>query len=100
LAPVTCRRCALPFSLELRVAALASLLYARRYPAFALSPLMRLPIAVLILAAILMPNCMSGSWLADIRLPITLPFVLIASTRLKAPRRSVVAGFAMVALVL
>lgn len=100
LAPATFGWWALPFDLGVALAVLAFLLYARRSPAFALSPLMRLPIAVLVLAVVLMPNWASGSWLADIRLPVTLPFVLIASTELKAPRRGVIAGFAVVALIL
>ncbi len=100
MAPATFGWWALPFDLGVALAALVFLLYARRSPAFKLSPLMRMPVAALIIAAMLMPSWMSGSWLADIRLPVTLPFVLIASTRLEAPRRSVIAGFAVVALAL
>src|SRR5262249_50077200 len=54
-----------------------------------LAPDMRVTVAALIVAAVLMPNRMSGSWSADIRLPVTLPFVIIASTRLEVSRKGV-----------
>ncbi len=53
----------------------------RRY--LGLSPLMRVPLIVLALAAVAMPNWLAGAWAADLRLPATLPFLLVAST---APR--------------
>lgn len=52
-----------------------------RNNALAFAPAMRLPILVLIVAAALMPNWLNGSWGADLRLPIALPFVIIAATR-------------------
>jgi hypothetical protein len=65
---------------------------------------MRLPVAVMIVAAVLMPNWLSGSWLADIRLPATLPFFLIGATRLSLPadKRGIAlcAGAALVLLCL
>lgn len=68
--------------------------------ALKLAPKMRLALVAMLLAAVAMPNWMNGSWLADIRLPVTLPFVLIASTRLDAARLRAVGWFAAVALVL
>lgn len=56
-----------------------------------LAPAMRLPLASLLVAALLMPNWVSGSWGADMRLPVALPFVLIASTRLELARRPAIA---------
>ena len=100
LAPATFGWWPLPFDLGVALAALLFLLYARWSSALTLSPLMRVPLAAMIIAAVLMPNVVMGSWQADIRLPVTLPFVLIASTRLEAPRRSVIAGFAAIALAL
>jgi hypothetical protein len=52
-----------------------------------LVPEMRLPLAAMIVATLIMPNYTSGSWSADIRLPVSLPFVIIASTRFEAPRK-------------
>jgi len=53
----------------------------------------------MIVAAVLMPNRMSGSWSADIRLPVTLPFVIIASTRLETSRKGMTNLFAAAALI-
>jgi hypothetical protein len=65
-----------------------------------LAPEMRLPLAAMIAAAVLMPNRTSGSWSADIRLPVALPFVAIAGTRLEidGKRRAAVAAAAMMLL--
>jgi hypothetical protein len=65
-----------------------------------LIPEMRLPLAVIIITAVIMPNWASGSWAADIRLPVALPFVVIESTRLEVPRRGVVASVAAAALLI
>jgi hypothetical protein len=46
-----------------------------------LAPEMRLPLAVMIFLALMIPTWLSGRRLADIRLPVTLPFVVLASTR-------------------
>jgi len=48
---------------------------------------MRLPMIALGLAAVLMPNVLDGSWLADIRLPVALPFIVIGATRLEVEAR-------------
>jgi hypothetical protein len=74
------------------------LLVAKR--ALRLAPEMRLPLAAMAAAAILMPNVANGSWLADIRLPAVLPFVLIAATRLELPERRLRLALAAAALIL
>jgi hypothetical protein len=51
---------------------------------------MRFPLAAMIIAAAIMPNWLSGSWSADIRLPVALPFVIIASTRVELSRKRIV----------
>ena len=55
-----------------------------------LVPEMRFPLAAMIIAAAIMPNWLSGSWSADIRLPVALPFVIIASTRVELSRGRIV----------
>jgi hypothetical protein len=63
-------------------------------------PAMRLPLAALAVVAALMPDITSGCWLADIRVPVALPFLVIASTRFSMARRdlAVVMGAAAVAV--
>jgi hypothetical protein len=51
------------------------------------APAMRLPIIVLLIAAAAMPNWLLGSWAADVRLPVALAFIGIASLKLDVPRR-------------
>ena len=68
-----------------------------------LAPRMRLPLAALAAAAVLMPHRASGAWGADLRLPVTLPFVIIAGTRIEISRRpaaavAAIAGAAVLAL--
>ena len=75
------------------------LLFAVATRSLKLVPEMRLPLAAMILVAMMMPNRMSGSWLADIRLPVALPFVIIASTRFEASRKRVAAPVAATALI-
>jgi hypothetical protein len=60
---------------------------------------MRLPILAMIVAAVLMPHSLCGSWGADLRLPVALPFVLIASTRLDVQRAGIVSLLGVLALV-
>jgi hypothetical protein len=55
-----------------------------------LAPEMRFPLAAMIMAAAITPNWLSGSWSADIRLPVALPFVIIASTCVELPRKWIV----------
>jgi hypothetical protein len=66
-------------------------------------PEMRFPLAAMIAVAVLMPNTANGSWLADIRLPVMLPFIVIASSRVEIGRRDLkfvvpVAGLLLFAL--
>ncbi len=68
--------------------------------ALKLAPEMRLVLIAMALAAAATPNWANGSWLADIRLPVALPFVLIGSTRLDETRFRAAGWFAAVALLL
>ena len=63
-----------------------------------LAPEMRLPIAGMIMVSLLMPSTIGGGAFADIRLPVMLPFVIIASTRFAPLRSQVVFPLAAVAL--
>ncbi len=63
-----------------------------------LAPEMRLPIAATVVTSLLMPRVIGGSWFADIRLPVMLPFVIIASTRFEPSRKRVLLPIAAVAL--
>jgi hypothetical protein len=53
----------------------------------------------MIVAAVLMPNWPFGSWAADFRLPVALPVVLIASTRVDIERGRVIGLLGALALV-
>lgn len=63
---------------------------------------MRLPLIAMVVTALLTPNWLGGSWLADIRLPVALPFIIIGATRLEVGRRwgSVLALVALALLAL
>ncbi|HEY1299315.1 MAG TPA: hypothetical protein VGF07_02395, partial [Stellaceae bacterium] len=78
-----------PAPFDWLVAALisAGLVLALLTRSIGLAPRMRLPLAALAAAAVLMPHRASGAWGADLRLPVTLPFVIIASTRIEVSRR-------------
>jgi hypothetical protein len=65
-----------------------------------LAPEMRLPLAVMTAVSLLMPSVVSGSSFVNIRLPVMLPFVIIASTRLEPLRKGVILPIAAVALTL
>ena len=68
--------------------------------AITLASTMRLPLAVMIIGSLLMPEFVSGSWAAHIRLPIAFVFVAVASMRLTVSRRWPVALCASLALAL
>jgi hypothetical protein len=69
-------------------AAALSLFYVGfRSGALRLAPKMRAPLAAMIIVAVLMPEWTAGSWSADIRLPVLLPFVAIGATELKCSRK-------------
>jgi hypothetical protein len=78
----------------------AFLVFALLTRSLTLVPQMRLPVGALIVAAAVMPQYLSGSWVADIRLPVIIPLVLIAATRLEMPRRRAIGAFAAAALAL
>ncbi|MGH7064362.1 MAG: hypothetical protein ACREET_09800, partial [Stellaceae bacterium] len=65
-----------PFDRLVGVAACLGLILAIATRTIRLAPEMRLPLAAMVAAALLMPNRMSGAWGADLRLPAALPFVV------------------------
>jgi len=64
------------------------------------APQMRLPVAVMTALVLLIPTWLSGSFLADIRLPVALPFVFIASTRFEPVRKATATPVVAIALIL
>ena len=58
---------------------------------------MRLPLAVMIAVLLLTPHRVSGAAFADIRLPVALPFIIIASTRFEGSRKEAILSFAAAA---
>jgi len=99
-APFTFGPTSILFDRAVLIFSLGFLIAAITVRALKLSPEMRLPLIAMIAAAALMPNWASGSWLADIRVPVALPFMLIAGTRLDVARFRAVGWFAAVAVVL
>jgi hypothetical protein len=85
-APFTFGPEASPFDKAILVFAFGFLIVAIVTRAVKLAPQMRLPLFAMALTAVAVPNWLSGSWLADIRLPVALPFVIIASARLDLAR--------------
>ena len=65
-----------------------------------LAPEMRLPIGAMVVLALAMPNWIGGSAEVDFRLPVALPFVLIASVRLTSAHSMPLRLAALGALVL
>jgi hypothetical protein len=76
------------------------MVYAVNGRSLKIAPDMAFPLLVLAMATFLIPNWLSGSWLADVRLPVTLPFLFIASTRFEPARRLTIGFFAIAAGVL
>jgi hypothetical protein len=68
--------------------------------ALKLSSAMRWPVIAMLLVAIVMPEFLNGSWGAQIRLPVALVFVVIASTQPAALRRATVTLFVCATLLL
>jgi branched-subunit amino acid transport protein AzlD len=66
----------------------------------ALAPAMRLPLIATLITAAVMPAWMSGSWGADLRLPVALPFIILASTRPRQWARPAAVVWSTVALAL
>jgi hypothetical protein len=85
-----------PTALDLLTASVAILFFAFAIRTGSLKIVreMRLPLAVMILVVLLVPHRLSGALFADIRLPVALPFVIIASTRLEASRKEAILSFA------
>src|SRR5216683_1476806 len=88
-----------PTALDLLIASVAILFLAFAIMTGSLKIVreMRLPLAVMILVVLLVPHPVSGAAFADIRLPVALPFVIIASTRLEASRKEAILSFAAAA---
>ena len=86
-APVNFGVFAAPFDRVMWLAVAVFLLLAAKRGALKLVPGMGLPLAALLLATVLMPHYANGSALADIRLPVTLPFVILASTQFTVSRK-------------
>jgi hypothetical protein len=87
-----------PFELFLVPLVLGFLAVAIATRSLKLAPEMRLPIAAMLMVSLLLPNVISGSSFADIRLPVILPFVIIASTRFAPSDRRTIFPIAAVAL--
>jgi hypothetical protein len=64
-----------------------------------LSGQMRLPLAVMLVLVLLMPDRVNGSGFADMRLPVALPFLIIASTRFEVSKKRAVVTVAGAALI-
>jgi hypothetical protein len=86
-APVNFGVFAAPFDRVMWLGVAVFVLLAAKRGALKLAPGMGLPLAALLVAAVLMPHYANGSAYADIRLPVTLPFVIIASTQFTVSRR-------------
>ena len=78
----------------------AFLYVALRERALCLAPTMRVPLVAMLVVSALMPEWVSGSWAAQIRLPVATTFVLIASLTPRSPRRGALPLFAVAALAL
>jgi hypothetical protein len=87
-----------PFEFLLFLLILAFLAVAIGSRSLKLAPKMRLTIAAMIVVSLLLPSVISGSSFADIRLPVILLFVIIASTRFAPSRQQIVFPLVAVAL--
>jgi len=84
----------------LTVGVIGALWWFNRRKGIAFAPGMRLPMVVLGLIAIAMPNILRGVVGADLRLPCLLFFLIVAASdlRLKGPRQSIALGTGIFAL--
>jgi|HubBroStandDraft_1064217.scaffolds.fasta_scaffold00090_8 hypothetical protein len=80
------------------VAGGGALVLAGRSHALGLAPAMRWPLAAVAAAAIVMPYSVDGSSYADYRLPVALPFLLIAAIEVRNVARRTLVGFAALAM--
>jgi len=77
---------------------LVSLLIAWRARVVSLEPVMRWPLAVIALLVTIVPFSLHGSYFADYRPPVALPFLLIAAFRVGAVRTRYLAVLAIPAV--
>ncbi len=97
IAPFTFGYVPTPFDLVVGLLAFAFLAWAIRTRSLTLATEFRRPLAVVAVAAVAMPNVLSGSWAADLRLPVALTFLLIAGSQVRIASRRTTAAFAAVA---
>ena len=102
VAPVTFHDRCFPLDAAIWLIVALFAFYVWRRGMLRLIPEMRIPLSAMAVVSIAMPHVVSGSWLADIRLPVALPFVVLAATRLDLSRSRTfvvaLAGFAMLAV--
>jgi hypothetical protein len=60
------------------------------------TPAMRLPLLAMLVLSALIPEWLKGSWAAQVRLPVALVFVFIASTQFDRSRRGFAVCFAII----
>lgn len=97
ISPFTFGYVPVPFDGAVGLLALGFLAFALLTRSLRLAPQFRLLLPALAAVAVAMPNVLSGSWGADMRLPVALAFVLIAGTRLRLPKGRAAAAFAALA---
>jgi hypothetical protein len=100
LSPFTFGFIAVPLDRAIGLLAFAVLVWGVATRSLTMAPQLRLPIAAMALVAAAMPNVLSGSWSADLRLPVALTFIVLAALRVEQPSRRTVGLFAVVALCL
>jgi len=84
----------------LLVFCLAALAIAWRARRIRVVPAMRWPLVAVLSVAAVMPTCLNGSDMADLRLPVALPFLLAAALDIGPIDRRFLAGFTVAALLL
>jgi hypothetical protein len=99
-APVAFSNPATKFDCLTMIFSIFFLYVAWRQRALCLAPAMRVSLVAMLVVSAFMPEWLSGSWAAQIRLPVATTFVLIASLTPRLPRQDVVPVFAIAALVL
>jgi hypothetical protein len=102
-APVNFGVFAAPFDRVMWLAVAVFVLLAAKRGALKVVPGMELPLIAMLVTAVLMPYYANGSALADIRLPVTLPFVILASTQFTVSQKwllRLLGGVALVAFAL